>query len=74
MSRMAHHRETREIPVLRPLLPTAERLLPYLSRIDASRCYTNWGPLVSEFEGRLARHFRVPRHGVVSASSGTASG
>jgi dTDP-4-amino-4,6-dideoxygalactose transaminase len=73
MSQMAHHRETREIPVLRPLLPPAERLLPYLSRIDASRCYTNWGPLVSEFEGRLAGHFRVPRHGVVSASSGTAA-
>jgi dTDP-4-amino-4,6-dideoxygalactose transaminase len=73
MSRMAHHRDTREIPVLRPLLPTAERLLPYLSRIDASRCYTNWGPLVSELEGRLAGQFRVPRHGVVSASSGTAA-
>ena len=25
-----------------------------LSRIDASRCYTNWGPLVSELEERLA--------------------
>ena len=70
---MAHHRDAHEIPVLRPLLPTAERLLPYLSRIDASRCYTNWGPLASELEERLADRFGVAGHGVVSACSGTAA-
>jgi dTDP-4-amino-4,6-dideoxygalactose transaminase len=59
------------IPVLRPLLPRAERLLPYLRRIDESRVYTNWGPLASELEGRLANHFGLARDGVVSASSGT---
>jgi dTDP-4-amino-4,6-dideoxygalactose transaminase len=73
MSSMAHHRDAHEIPVLRPLLPTAERLLPYLSRIDASRCYTNWGPLASELEERLADRFGVGGHGVVSACSGTAA-
>lgn len=61
----------RELPVLRPQLPTAERVLPYLARIDASRCYTNWGPLTTEFEQRLAALFRQPSHAVVSASSGT---
>jgi len=61
------------IPVLRPLLPTADRLLPYLKRIDASRSYTNWGPLVSELERRLADHFALPESTVVSASSGTAA-
>ncbi len=70
---MAHDREAREIPVLRPLLPSAAELLPYLSRIDASRCYTNWGPLSSELENRLADRFGMHGHGVVSASSGTAA-
>jgi hypothetical protein len=45
------------IPVLRPLLPQADRLLPYLRRIDASRIYTNWGPLASELECRLSGQF-----------------
>ena len=47
------------VPALRPLLPTIDRLLPYLSRIDATRCYTNWGPLVSELEERLARKLHL---------------
>lgn len=61
------------VPVLRPLLPSAEQVLPYLHRIDARRQYTNWGPLVSELEARLASHFGLPDHGVVTASSGTAA-
>jgi dTDP-4-amino-4,6-dideoxygalactose transaminase len=60
-----------ELPVLRPLLPTAAQLLPYLSRIDATRNYTNWGPLSSELESRLAARFGVSAGSVVSASSGT---
>lgn len=59
------------VPVLRPLLPCAERLLPYLARIDAARCYTNWGPLASELELRLAERLGLARGSVVSASSGT---
>jgi dTDP-4-amino-4,6-dideoxygalactose transaminase len=61
------------IPVLRPLLPQADRLLPYLRRIDASRIYTNWGPLASELEGRLSGQFGLTDGGVVSASSGTSA-
>jgi len=63
----------RSIPVLRPLLPHADRLLPYLRRIDATRTYSNWGPLVDELERRLETHFGLPMHGVVSAASGTAA-
>jgi dTDP-4-amino-4,6-dideoxygalactose transaminase len=59
------------IQVLRPLLPDAGRLLSYLRRIDACRTYTNWGPLASEFEARLAAHFHVPLGSVTSAVSGT---
>jgi dTDP-4-amino-4,6-dideoxygalactose transaminase len=61
------------IPVLRPLLPSAERLAPYLRRIDEARIYANWGPLVSELETRLARHLGLPEGGVVSAGSGTSA-
>jgi len=61
------------IPVVRPWLPDAERLLPYLRRIDAARIYTNWGPLATELETRLAGHFALPDRAVVSASSGTAA-
>jgi dTDP-4-amino-4,6-dideoxygalactose transaminase len=59
------------IPVLRPLLPVAASLAPYLRRIDEGRTYTNWGPLASELEARLARHFGLPSACVTSASSGT---
>lgn len=61
------------IPVLRPRLPPAERLLPYLRRIDETRVYTNWGPLAEELENRLCRCFSLPRGGVVSAGSGTSA-
>jgi hypothetical protein len=40
---------TGHVPVLRPRLPDAGQLLPYLRRIDASRVYTNWGALAKEF-------------------------
>src|SRR5688572_24971077 len=59
------------LQVLRPLLPDAGRLLSYLRRIDAVRTYTNWGPLASELEARLAAHFSSAIGCVTSASSGT---
>lgn len=61
------------VPVLRPLLPSAERILPYLRRIDATRLYSNHGPLSAELECRLAETLRLPPGGLVSASSGTAA-
>ena len=45
------------VPVARPRLPTADEIAPYLQRIDESRWYSNNGPLVQEFEERLASHF-----------------
>jgi dTDP-4-amino-4,6-dideoxygalactose transaminase len=61
------------VRVLRPRLPTADELLPYLRRIDASRIYSNFGPLALEFEGRLGGHLALPAGGVVSAATGTAA-
>src|SRR5580704_1462408 len=63
------------VPVMRPQLPLAERLLPYLRRIDQSRTYSNYGPLSRELEQRLANMLQLPAGGVVTgvvtASSGT---
>jgi dTDP-4-amino-4,6-dideoxygalactose transaminase len=61
------------IPAMRPRLPTAERLLPYLRRIDLSRTYTNWGPLERELASRLCEHFQLGPGAVVTASSGTSA-
>jgi dTDP-4-amino-4,6-dideoxygalactose transaminase len=61
------------IPVLRPRLPDTDALLPYLRRIDASRQYTNWGPLALEFEARVAAMLGCDAGAVISASSGTAA-
>ena len=72
MSRLASHGGP-AIPVLRPQLPGAERLLPYLRRIDSARIYSNWGPLAGELERRLAERLGVPADGFSSASSGTAA-
>jgi dTDP-4-amino-4,6-dideoxygalactose transaminase len=60
----------RLVPVMRPRLPRAEALLPYLQRIDTDRVYSNFGPLVGELERRLASLMRVPPGSVVLAASG----
>lgn len=56
------------IPICRPLLPTSDKLMPYIHRIDESRHYTNFSPLCREYEERLSNHFGAY---VVSTSSGT---
>jgi dTDP-4-amino-4,6-dideoxygalactose transaminase len=58
---------------MRPRLPDADALLPYLRRIDSARVYSNWGPLVSELEARLASHFRLPRTALTIANTGTSA-
>ena len=45
------------IPVAAPNMPRAADLAPYLERIDAAGWYSNFGPLVLEFEDRLAARF-----------------
>ncbi len=59
------------LPIMRPRLPSAERLLPYLKTIDSSRTYSNFGPLTNQFERRLAAHFGVPDHAVTTVANGT---
>ncbi len=48
------------LPVARPYMPSTEAILPYLRRIDEARWYSNFGPLLIEFEARLAQRFTGP--------------
>ncbi|MEL6617821.1 MAG: DegT/DnrJ/EryC1/StrS family aminotransferase [Pseudomonadota bacterium] len=61
------------IPVLRPQLPDADALLPYLRSLDESRIYTNLGPMVLRLEQRLCALFGQANGGVTAAASGTAA-
>ncbi|HTD32433.1 MAG TPA: DegT/DnrJ/EryC1/StrS family aminotransferase [Candidatus Elarobacter sp.] len=59
------------VPVAKPKLPAADRLLPYLREIDASRTYTNHGPLSRRLEAALAEHTGAPspEHVCVAANA-----
>ena len=59
------------LPVLRPRLPSAECLLPYLQRIDRTRVYSNHGPLLSSFQNRLTNYPQLPAGSMTCTSSGT---
>jgi dTDP-4-amino-4,6-dideoxygalactose transaminase len=56
--------------VARPALPKAEALLAYLQRIDNARWYSNFGPLLAEFEAGLAARF-APQTEIVTCSNAT---
>jgi dTDP-4-amino-4,6-dideoxygalactose transaminase len=60
-----------KIAILRPKLPTASRIAPYLDAIDSSRIYSNFGPLVLSLEERLATHFGVGREMVTTTANAT---
>jgi len=57
--------------ILRPKLPGADRLVPYLNLIDQSRVYSNYGPLSRAFEERLESRFGLPAHGVTTVANAT---
>ena len=59
------------VPILRPKLPAAPSVFSYVSDIDASRIYSNFGPLAIRFEHRLAAHFRVGDHAVTTVANAT---
>src|ERR1700722_16288152 len=58
------------VPIARPRLPTRAAIAPYLDRIDAARWYSNYGPLVTEFESRMAARLGW-RASVVTVANGT---
>jgi dTDP-4-amino-4,6-dideoxygalactose transaminase len=59
------------IPVMRPRLPRLERLVPYLSSIDSSRIYSNFGPLAGSLERRLGERHGMPGAMVTSVANAT---
>jgi dTDP-4-amino-4,6-dideoxygalactose transaminase len=59
------------IPVMRPKLSAAEAVIRYLHKIDSTRIYSNFGPLVRALEDRLAAHYGVANGTVVSVANGT---
>ncbi len=70
---MADLKPAKSILVQRPLLPRAERLLPYLREIDETRVYSNFGALALRLGSRLEARFALPMHSVIVAASGTAA-
>ncbi len=60
----------RPLPVARPYMPSSDAILPYLRRIDEARWYSNFGPLMIEFEARLAQRF-AGSTAVVTTVNGT---
>lgn len=56
-----------------PDMPSAMEILPWMERIDASRTYSNFGPLVRELEERLAAitPARAPTREIHAAAVGT---
>jgi dTDP-4-amino-4,6-dideoxygalactose transaminase len=63
----------KKIPVMRPLLPDADSVYPYLKKIDENRWYSNFGPLNAELEERVEDHFGLDRGCVATMSSGTSA-
>jgi dTDP-4-amino-4,6-dideoxygalactose transaminase len=59
------------IPIMLPKLPSAERLTPYLKAIDASRVYSNFGPLALSFEERLNARFGMSEGTVTTVVNAT---
>jgi dTDP-4-amino-4,6-dideoxygalactose transaminase len=61
----------KKIPIMRPLLPSFEKIAPYLKQIDANRWYSNFGPLTLALEERLAKHFGISKDCMVTCNSAT---
>lgn len=59
------------IRVMRPRLPAAAQIIPYIEEIDQNRWYSNFGPLAGDFEDRLAGHFASGPGSVVAVANGT---
>lgn len=54
--------------VMRPRLPSADQLAPYLEQMNATGQFSNFGPINADLERQLSTMFDRP---VITASSGT---
>jgi dTDP-4-amino-4,6-dideoxygalactose transaminase len=60
-----------QVPVMRPKLPVAAQIAPFLQRIDETRIYSNFGPLARSLEGRLAVFFGLPIGSTITVTNAT---
>ena len=58
-------------PSIRPLLPPVAEWSGFLDRSYAQRWFSNFGPLVRQFEGELTDRFCHAEEAIVSANSAT---
>jgi dTDP-4-amino-4,6-dideoxygalactose transaminase len=61
-----------QLPVMKPQLPPATSLLPYLEAIDAQRWYSNAGPLVTQLEEQITGQLGFRDRCVVTTANATA--
>jgi dTDP-4-amino-4,6-dideoxygalactose transaminase len=59
------------IPIMRPKLPSADQLAPYLKSMDGSRVYSNFGPLAVALEDRFAEHYGLNEGTVATVANAT---
>jgi dTDP-4-amino-4,6-dideoxygalactose transaminase len=59
------------VAVMRPKLPGAATVVPYLERIDATRTYSNFGPLNTALEQRLSALYGVGEGCLTAVSNAT---
>jgi len=69
--RSPHYHGMAFTPIMRPKLPSTERLAPYLKAIDASRIYSNFGPLAQSLEERLSEHYGLNSGTVATVANAT---
>ncbi|MFJ5713985.1 DegT/DnrJ/EryC1/StrS family aminotransferase [Neobacillus sp. NPDC093127] len=60
-----------KIPFLRPNLVKKEELFPYLSEIETSRMYSNFGPLNARFEQRVLDEYFDTKGAVTTVNNAT---
>ena len=59
------------LKVLIPRLPSADKILPYLKKIDQTKLYTNFGPLNTDLISRLHDVTAVNNMEIVTAANAT---
>lgn len=59
------------VPLLVPEMPSPQELLPLLERMHAKKHYSNFGPLVHEFEIAIARKFELQSNNVTTVANAT---
>lgn len=67
--RLAPEALRESVPAARPRLPAADSVLPYLRLMDEGRTYSNFGPLLTAFEARLAERFEAGTHVVTCVNA-----